>query len=275
MNNNITNIERIIAKIDNDFNPDQSDWIPRVGAWAIDAMSTLKVLKRKTKRRKLNVQDRIAYSPCEINIDNLIVIDKNGCKIEHNKDSVMSDCCSSTGKISQENISISNTTSVIVQEPNYTPDNIIFQQVNEKDYPARYNVIEQNRSNKNNNRNYVVVDCNKLELNFDTDCIYIESEEIVTTCSSVYGCELPVIPNNGLLIEAIVSWCMYKMLCRGYKHTVLNLRDNSPATNPYISWLQLKEQAKTSLILDAQGEIIDDGGAWRSAFYIFSFDHKR
>lgn len=275
MNNNITNIERIIAKIDNDFNPDQSDWIPRVGAWTIDAMSTLKVLKRKTKRRKLNVQDRIAYSPCEINTDNLIVIDKNGCKIEHNKDGAINDCCSSTGKISQENTSSSSTTSIIVQEPNYTPDNTIFQQINEKDYPARYNVIEQNRYNKNNNRNYVIIDSNKLELNFDTDYIYIESEEIVTTCSSVYGCELPVIPNNGLLIEAIVSWCMYKMLCRGYKHTVLNLRDNSPATNPYISWLQLKEQAKTSLILDAQGEAIDDGGAWRSAFYIFSFDHKR
>ena len=25
-----TNIERIIAKIDNDFNPDNSDWIPNV-----------------------------------------------------------------------------------------------------------------------------------------------------------------------------------------------------------------------------------------------------
>ena len=42
-----TNIERIIAKIDNDFNPDNSDWIPRVGAWTIDAMNMLKIQASK------------------------------------------------------------------------------------------------------------------------------------------------------------------------------------------------------------------------------------
>lgn len=38
-----TNLEHIIAKIENDFNPDNSDWIPRVAAWTIDAMAQLKV----------------------------------------------------------------------------------------------------------------------------------------------------------------------------------------------------------------------------------------
>lgn len=31
------------SKIENDFNPDNSDWIPRVAAWTIDAMAQLKV----------------------------------------------------------------------------------------------------------------------------------------------------------------------------------------------------------------------------------------
>ena len=39
LNNVNTSVERIIAKIDNDFNPDGSDWIPRVIAWTIDAMT--------------------------------------------------------------------------------------------------------------------------------------------------------------------------------------------------------------------------------------------
>ena len=42
-----TQLERLIAKIDNDFNPDNSDWIPRVGAWAIDAMSQINVLPKE------------------------------------------------------------------------------------------------------------------------------------------------------------------------------------------------------------------------------------
>ena len=136
---------------------------------------------------------------------------------------------------------------------------------------SRYDYVEPN---PNKSRDYIIVDDRQIELNFDTDFISIQSNEVKTKYSSTYNSELPIIPNNGTLIEAIVSWCMYKMLCRGYKHTVLNLRDNSPATNPYIAWLQLKEDAKTSVILDAQGDVIDDGGAWRSAFYIFTFDPK-
>ena len=37
-------MESIIAKIDNDFNPDNSDWINRVPAWCVDAMQQLKIL---------------------------------------------------------------------------------------------------------------------------------------------------------------------------------------------------------------------------------------
>lgn len=59
-----TNLERIIAKIENDFNPDNSDWIPRVAAWTIDAMAQLKVFNTIKKQRTLSVNERIAISPC-------------------------------------------------------------------------------------------------------------------------------------------------------------------------------------------------------------------
>ena len=76
MQNNVsTNVERIIAKIDNDFNPDNSDWIPRVGAWCIDAMSQLDVLRTKKTKKKVTVSDRIAYLECPINVDK--VTDEN------------------------------------------------------------------------------------------------------------------------------------------------------------------------------------------------------
>ena len=34
-NNKTITIEHIIGKLDNDFNPDGSDWIPRVPAWCV------------------------------------------------------------------------------------------------------------------------------------------------------------------------------------------------------------------------------------------------
>ena len=76
-----TNLERIIAKIENDFNPDNSDWIPRVAAWTIDAMAQLKVFNTIKKQRTLSVNERIAISPCPISEQGVAVYDSNGCKI--------------------------------------------------------------------------------------------------------------------------------------------------------------------------------------------------
>ena len=44
-------LQRLIGKIDNDFNIDNSDWIPRVGAWVIDALSQMKCLPMEYKKR--------------------------------------------------------------------------------------------------------------------------------------------------------------------------------------------------------------------------------
>ena len=61
-----TNVERIIAKIDNDFNPNNSDWIPRVGAWVHDALSQLQVNQYETVSKKLQVTNGIVRSCNEL-----------------------------------------------------------------------------------------------------------------------------------------------------------------------------------------------------------------
>ena len=81
MTSEYTNVDRIIAKIDNDFNPNISDWIPRVGAWVHDALMQLDCIITETKTKKLTVKDNIARSDCELG--NLIkVYDSNGCLIK-------------------------------------------------------------------------------------------------------------------------------------------------------------------------------------------------
>lgn len=265
-----TNVEHIIAKIDNDFNPDNSDWIPRVGVWCIEAMSMLKVLRKEKKKTKLIVKDRIAYSNCPIDKYNLKVYTKEGCLIKEANDSSECNCDISTGEDTYTEIT--TTTGAVINE-NAQEDIVHAETINTKDYPSRYNVQHYTK-NANNDKNYVYVDCSKLELNFDTNCIYIEQEVIVTQKSNTYGCELPVIPNNSLLIEAIAYYCMYKMLCRGYKHPVFNLAASQYGTNPYFEWNRLKDEAERSTIIDNQGEIIDDGGIWRNSFFNFTFNPR-
>lgn len=272
-----TQLERLIAKIDNDFNPDNSDWIPRVGAWAIDAMSQINCLPKEKVRKKLTVTDRIAIYPC--GLDNVLkVYDSNGCeikKLEHKGCSCGCDNHPSTGEEEESvNIEVSDTTSIYINENN-DPDGYVHAEIiNEKEFPSRYNYINLETEGKIKERNYVVIGCDKIELNFDTDYICVEFEMIKTYCSKIYGCDLPVIPNNGLLLEAISNYCMYKMLTRGYKHPVFNLQASQYGTNPYYMWMKLKEEAR----LDIINNNFDDNGAsrmFRSTTYIQTFDPRR
>lgn len=279
MNSNI-NIERIIAKIDNDFNPDNSDWIPRVGTWAIDAMQQLNVLPTERRRIKLLVKDRIAYFECNIVTNNIKVYDSNGCEVKEASSSQTCNGCPSTGESASETsgstiaTDITSTVSVITNNSaNNAPDYLLAETINEKSWPGRYNIHEYSYENNNSkDRNYVIVDCNKIELNFDTDYICVETNHIKTIYSETFGCEVPVIPNNGLLIEAITYYCMYKMLCRGYKHPVFNLQASQYGTNPYYIWISTKEEAKRSVIANNVKD--DTSKLFRSNFYINTLDPR-
>ena len=57
----------------NDFNISESDWIPRVAAWTIDALSQMKVLPMEKKVRTLAVSERVAKFPCALNSKELKV----------------------------------------------------------------------------------------------------------------------------------------------------------------------------------------------------------
>lgn len=273
-----TNLERIIAKIDNDFNPDNSDWIPRVGAWCIQAMQMLDCLPTERKRVELNVVDRIAYSPCITDVENIAVYDSNGCKIAKTDER---SCCSthpSTGRGTRtEMADAADTVDVVYNgEARKVPDNIIAEPINTKEWLGRYNIKEAYFAGRGSNggcdKNYVIIDNNKIEINFDADRISIEYDVVVTTCSDTYGCEVPVVPNNGLLIEALTYYCIYKMLCRGYKHPVMNLAASQYGTNPYYQWQQLKDEAKRSVL---NGNIDDNTSSlFRSNLFIQTFDPR-
>ena len=193
LNNQSTNIEHIIAKLDNDFNIDHSDYIPRVAAWVIEALSILKCNITETKKIKIKVNDRIA---CFDGIDTkyMKVYDSNGCELESMEDITKnagscSKCDSSTGEDSQSNM-------IVRDEQIAIP-------IDSSKYPTEYVTTSRLKAIKgiNNNRYYVLLSNNKLELNYDADCIFIKYKGVKTYYSDMYGCELPVIPNNGLLIE--------------------------------------------------------------------------
>ena len=295
-----TTVERIIAKIDNDFNPNNSDWIPRVGAWCIDAMQQLDVLMTSKVKKKLLVKDRIARSECCLSNLDLTVYDENGCIVP--LAGTKTGCCGANNLSRNSKSSSTGNTPIVSNETLYQiqdnsrngehggRDNLHYmrthrtvelehhnveetvdmraQQINTKGYPARYNVVEIYKGGQNSGRNYVVSGGYTLELNYDADYVFIEYDT-VDTVKGMDGVDYPVIPNNGKLIEAIVYYCMYKMLCRGYKHPVFNLQASQYGTNPYYIWTSSKEEAKRSVLNEGVNE--DVSKLFRSSLFISTF----
>ena len=215
LNNQLT-LQRLIGKIDNDFNISESDWIPRVAAWTIDALSQMKVLPMERKRRNLEVSDRIAQFPCTINAEEIRVFDSNGIEIpafDREKDCK---CPKSTIPSTGEQIAITNP-----KAPNGWETTQVADIVNP------------------NGRNFIL-DCNNIDLSFDTDSITVETFEVATYHDDY--------------------------LSRGSKHPVYDLKSPNPAINPFTQWNTLRPKAAASV----KGKLANTEG-WNNFFYNSTF----
>ena len=236
---------RLVGKIDNDFNISESDWIPRVAAWTIDALSQIKCLPMQKKDRMLEVSNRIAIFPCSLNAKDIKVYDSNGCEIPELNGKSGCGCgksnIPSTGGLEDEIavIDTSNNTGI--------------------------NYMQVGTIRRSANRNFVL-DGNRIELNFDAQRIKVKSYEVATYHDEYYDCDCPYIYDDGLLLEALAWYVLYKYLSRGSTHPVFSLKSNSQATNPYMQWTYYKNKAKASVA----AKLRQDSG-WNNFFYNSTF----
>lgn len=251
INKNIS-MQRLIAKIDNDFNISESDWAPRVAAWCIDALGQMKCLPTEKKKRTLEVSNREATFPCVANANEIKVYDSNGCEIEAAGEYSQCGCGGNTTNSSTGGATQSSEFAVI-DDTNKSGINFM-------------KVISS--SNSNSNRTFTLSG-NTIELNFDTDSITVEYEGVATYYDDYFDCEVPYIYDNGLLLEALAWYCLFKYLSRGSHHPVYDLKSNSPVINPWIQWNTLRPKAAAS----AKNDILNDKG-WRNFFYNSTFDPR-
>lgn len=242
-NNSHTILARLIGKIDNDFNISESDWIPRVAAWVIDALSQMQILPMERKKRTLEVSDRLAQFPCKINATDIKVYDKNGCEIKELN--TERKCCNS-------GLGINNVGSEIG----------VFNSKNK----TGINAVDIATVVNSNNRFYVL-DGNKFELSFDTDSIVVETYEIATYYDEYYNCQVPYLYDDGLLLEALAWYVLYKYLSRGSKHPVYDLNSKNPVTNPFTQWNTLRPKAMNSV----KDKLSIDTNGWNNFFYNSTF----
>ena len=195
------------------------------------------------KRRTLEVSNKTAIFPCELNGTELKVFDKYGNEIL-NADCSNS-CCNNKNVVSDTNNPIA-----------------IF-----ADDGLGIDFMRIGHITINDNHNFVFDGYNQIELNFDTDKIQVESYEVATYHDDYYDCEVPYIYDNGLLLEALAWYCLFKYLSRGSHHPVYDLKSNSPITNPYIQWNTLRPKAMASV----KNDIAINHDGWNNFFYNSTF----
>lgn len=249
-------IGRLIAKIDNDFNIDNSDWIPRVGAWVTDALSQMKVLPMERKKRELEVSNRIAIFPCELNAKELKVYDSNGCEIEFESDGIQCNC----SKIG------SSESSFTGELPRREVDNDMFYEPSRRELIGTIHLAS---GTKPFNKSFIIGANNQIELNFDTDKIIVESYEVATYFDEYFNCQVPYIYDDGLLLEALAWYCLFKMLSRGYKHQVYSLTAQQQILNPFIQWNAIKNKAADSVRNAMRDKNRNEG--WNNFLYNSTF----
>jgi hypothetical protein len=255
----LISMQRLVGKVDNDFNISESDWIPRVAAWVIDALSQLKVLPMEKKRRELEVSERIALFPCEITTNDLRVFDKYGNEIINGADSK----CNNVSGGSNSRCGKCGSSTISSTGGQY--DTIGVTKVGAKDSAAA-TILGTVVSSPEGHMFYL--NGNNIELNFDTDKIIVESYEVATYHDDYYDCEVPYIYDNGTLLEALSWYILFKYLSRGSTHPVYSIKSTSPYTNPFAQWTLLKSKAKTSVLNDMTRSG-DEG--WNNFFYNSTF----
>lgn len=239
MNKELSSVETIIARLDNDFNIMSSDYIPRVGTWCIDAMNEMGILQYEEKETTVDVVDRVAYFPCCMNAFKVYV---DGCEISPVK---KRKCSCSSG-----------TTEYFTQDRERDRDRQSKRtvEIDPEDYKGK---------------NYVYLrNANAIQLNFDADIVTVSYLTVKTVYSDTFHCNIPVIPNNGKLIEALEWFCMWKLLSRGLKHQVYSLQGAMPV-NPYLLWRDSRDRARASVINENQDANAYKG--WASFFYNSTF----
>ena len=86
----------------------------------------------------------------------------------------------------------------------------------------------------------------------NVECI-LHYKNFPTAKFQPYGILLPLVPDLDVVQEALSMYILIKLLGRGYTHKVFNLRDQSPATNPYFAYngipgkAGLKQRAKNAI----------------------------
>jgi hypothetical protein len=98
-----------------------------------------------------------------------------------------------------------------------------------------------------NNQMFYRIDNGWLHTNVRYGTIEIKYKHLPNIMDEMFGIQFPIIPDGHHTKEAIMWFILRTILMRGYIHPILNLKENSPFTNPAIAYKQERLAATIEL----------------------------
>lgn len=209
----------VIHRIIEDYGIHSMDFITRIPTWICEALADLNI-----QQHLINIGKTIEFDEyrCQIpdGCENIRLITINGKRADYTTNPAPLD--SDDGKYIPLAMSFPIGTNLT--------DNVVLD-VQRSISPSLYTYS---------------INGSYINLNVRNGLLGILFHGLPMVIDEVLKINVPLIPNNEILIGALRDFVMIRVLQRGYKHAVLNLKENNPYTNPAIAYDSAKIKVRNS-----------------------------
>lgn len=221
------NSATLIADIYNDYNIQSDDFIPRFPIWIANALDELKFLQA------------FIIKECDIEFED------NRCELPWGFQGAISVLIDGR-KISLKNSAGTDTDSyneVIKTVPTYTPfTEFPYSEVSTIDTDIETPAFKTS----DNSEPYYYISSNWIHTNIKEGTLHLTYKSIPVVYDSNLNMEFPLIYDVGMLKRYLKLYVVRQILLRGYKHPVLNLKDNNPIVNPGLELMNIRSNVRVA-----------------------------
>jgi len=261
----LTEVDEVIARLDNDFNINKGDYIPRFPQWVYQCLSDLELIYGLVPAAHVGY---VENNQCALpeDLEHLTMIEYKGHRLERK---------SKGNPTFKEDNSVSDYIAYIqtdigldieVNTENITVSDILggtkldIKSIHVKDTSSAQYVPKSGDS-------YVLLSNGNIETSFYTGIVIYHYYKLPTKYNDRIGALCPLIPDNEFVIEACSWYILMNLMQRGYKHPVYSLNSNNYITNPYLMYRRkrLNARNKGDKLDRDQQKIITN--LWNSAMY--------
>lgn len=216
---NTVSFKEILARLVNTYNIKSADFVPRLPIWVGEALGQLNIIMAlQPAKTRVEVNEYKAKLPSTIKklhsveYDGNIVPRLNGMIYEY---------------INSNGLSESYSQIKLVQDIEYDDNgNISSVRTTDSQIPV----------SRTNEYHYVLHKNGYIEFTVQTAELVLYFYKIPEEIDENTGMYFPLIPDDDIVKEAIMWYCLKNMLYRGYKHDVLSLASPNRYLNPAIQW---------------------------------------